>query len=495
MIRRLAAALLAAAVAASCGAEPSPSSPPASPAIAATAPASAPAAVSQAAPASSPPRAPASAPAQTQTPTSAARPTPPPAVPADWPGYHGGGSEPGVATSFPAANHPAVAWSTPLDGAVYGQPIGVDGMIITATENDSVYRLDPSTGAVVWRNHLGTPVRLSTLPCGNIDPLGITSTPAYDASTGSVFVVAETQGPKHTLYALNPKTGAVRWSRSVDTRGDSPSTHQQRAALLVANGRVYIGFGGLAGDCGQYVGEVVGVPVTGTGSTIAYRVPVEREGAVWSAGAGPIVDPAGHIYVSTGNGSSTTAYDGSDSVIELSPTLHRLGYFAPGVWANDNARDADLGSMAPALTAGGWVFIAGKNGTGYVLMQGHLGGVGGQVSSSPVCAGFGGSAVSGRTIYVPCADGIRRVTLSASGRIHVDWGTTTGAGGPPVLGGGAVWTVNISSGELYALRASSGAVVGRVSLGAVPHFASPTLWGGLVLVGTMHGATAVKPAP
>jgi hypothetical protein len=32
-------------------------------------------------------------------------------------------------------------------------------------------------------------------------------------------------------------------------------------------------------------------------------------------------------------------------------------------------------------------------------------------------------------------------------------------------------------------------------VGPVPHFASPTLWDGLVLVGTMHGVTAIRANP
>jgi outer membrane protein assembly factor BamB len=83
-----------------------------------------------------------------------------------------------------------VRWSKKLDGAVYGQTILVGTNAVAATENNTVYALNVSTGAVVWSRHLGTPARRSALPCGNIDPLGITGTPAYDVATGSVFVVA-----------------------------------------------------------------------------------------------------------------------------------------------------------------------------------------------------------------------------------------------------------------------------------------------------------------
>ena len=105
----------------------------------------------------------------------------------------------------------------------------------------------------------------------------------------------------------------------MDLPGDIARNHQQRPALAVANGYVYIGFGGMAGDCGQYVGEEVGVPAA-TRLHISYRVPVAREGAIWATG-GPVIDASGNLYVSVGNGSSTTTYDGSDAVLELSPRL------------------------------------------------------------------------------------------------------------------------------------------------------------------------------
>ena len=433
------------------------------------------------------------APGATSPPTAAPSPSSTSQPLGEWPVYHLNAGRTGYLADFPApSGSPSKAWSAGLDGAVYAEPLVVHGRVIAATEGDSVYALDPLGGAVIWRQHLGTPVSLSTLPCGDIGPLGITGTPAYDPASDSLFAVAEVTGPHHVLFALNPDTGAVLWSRNVDLPGEDPTTHQQRPALAVGNGYVYIGFGGLAGDCGQYTGKVVGVPTGGQGSTIAYRVPVKREGAVWATG-GPVLDSAGNLYVSTGNGSSTTTFDGSDSVVELSPTLQLLSYFAPPSWAADNASDADLGSMSPVLVPGGWVFIAGKSGTGYVLHQGALGSIGGQVSSATVCTGFGGAAQNADTIYVPCSGDIAAVQIGAEGSIKMLWRTKSGAGGPPVVGGGAVWSVDIDNHRLFALDPATGAVLESLDVGSSPHFASPTLWRGLVLVGTLGGVIAVKP--
>ena len=413
---------------------------------------------------------------------------------ADWPVYHRDAARTGLDPAFPALRGPlAVAWSRPLDGAVYAEPLVVSGAVIAATENDTVYALDPASGRVLWTRHLGSPVRLSSLPCGNIDPLGITGTPAFDPLSGSLFAVAEVQGPRHLLFALDPSNGLVRWSRGIDLPGDDPATHQQRPALAVANGYVYVGLGGLAGDCGQYRGEVVGVPTSGQGTTIAYRVPVAREAAVWAT-PGPAIDASGNVYVSLGNGSSTTTYDGSDSVLELSPALQLRSRFAPSTWARDNATDADLGSLGPVLVPGGLIFIAGKSGTGYTLRQGSLGGIGGQVASAPICGAFGGAARLDTTVFVPCQGGLRAVRIGTDGSIHVAWHTGSGADGSPVVGGGAVWSLDLGAGVLYRLDPATGTATGDVSVGAVPHFASPALWGGRVLVGTMRGVVSVGAA-
>src|SRR5262249_4763219 len=144
---------------------------------------------------------------------------------------------------------------------VYGQPLAIGDMVYAATENDTVYGLVARTGAVRWKTHLATPMSRRDLPCGNIDPLGITSTMAYDPASGLLFALAETTGAHHTLYGLKASTGAVAIRRAAEPPEGDPVAHQQRGALTVLDGRVYIPYGGLAGDCGQYIGSVVSVPI------------------------------------------------------------------------------------------------------------------------------------------------------------------------------------------------------------------------------------------
>jgi hypothetical protein len=80
-----------------------------------------------------------------------------------------------------------------VDGAVYSQPLywvppgGGAARLIVATENNFIYALNAATGGQIWRTSLGAPVPLSELPCGNIDPMGVTGTPAIDPTTGIVY--------------------------------------------------------------------------------------------------------------------------------------------------------------------------------------------------------------------------------------------------------------------------------------------------------------------
>jgi outer membrane protein assembly factor BamB len=427
----------------------------------------------------------------------AGRQAPSTAVPsagADWVTYHGDAARSGTAAQVPPVGRPAVAWRARLDGAVYGQPLVIGDTVIAATEGDTVYALDRRTGGVRWKRNLGTPVPLSALPCGNIDPLGITGTPVYDPSSRRVFVVAETTGFHHVLAGLAVADGTVQVSRDIPAPDGQPRVDQQRAALALAHGRVYVAFGGLDGDCGPYVGSVVGVPATGKGPLVSYRVSTSREAGIWASG-GPAVGQDGTLYVSVGNGAATSgAFDSSDSVTALGPDLRVRAVFAPRTWAADNAADLDLGSLAPAVLPGGRILIAGKRGTAYLLHAPALGGVGAQITEAPVCEAYGGPAHVGTIVYLPCMHGGTAAVDTRGDKIRVLWRGSAEAPGSPVVAGGAVWVLDWNSGRLYALNQATGKVIHKVDIGETPHFASPTLWGTLVLVGTMEGVVALSGA-
>lgn len=361
----------------------------------------------------------------------------------------------------------------------------MSGHVVVATENNTVYSLDLFSGAVVWKQHLGDPVDASTLPCGDIQPVtGITGTPAADVAAGRLYVVAFLRGFHHVLFTLSLVDGSVVTQQVVDPAGSVPSVQQERGALAIWSGHVYIPFGGLYGDCGNYHGYLVAVPAVGTvvGSpTLVYRTPVASEAGIWGP-AGPTISASGSVYVVTGNGSATQSFAYSNSVIELSPDLQVRSFFAPSNWRALDASDLDLGSVGATFVSSiGAVVAIGKDGVAYLLNAGQLGGVGGQIASRSVCAGaWGGTAWSGQRVWVPCSDGLVALDLTESS-ISVAWRAPHPRLGSPIVAAGALWAIEPESGRLYALDLTSGAVLYDLSLGQARHFSTPAATEGFLV--------------
>ncbi len=429
------------------------------------------------------------------TPTFSATPTlsvtPSVSKNANWTTYHYNNARTGYLAKQPDPQQLTRAWEVHLDGAVYAEPLVINGHVIVVTEGDSLYSLDATTGHVQWHTNVGRPVPRSTLPCGNIDPLGITGTPVYDSQTDLVFAVAEVSGPVHILVGVDLSTGHIRVRRSVDIPGMDPRAHQQRAALALSKGLVYIAYGGLAGDCSDYHGWVVASHTNGKGSLLAYQVPTSRQGGIW-APSGPAVDTKGNVYVSVGNGAATQGgWDHSDSVLRLSPTLHLEDGFAPKGWRQENAMDADLGSMGPLLLPGGLIFADGKSGLGYLLKAKALGGIGGQALVMHICQAFGGAAAAGSVIFIPCINGLREARVGPGAHLKLGWRAPKKVTGSPVVGGHMVYSLDTHDGVLYALDTKTGAVIATVPVGETNRFATPALYGSYILVGTLKGIVAV----
>lgn len=427
----------------------------------------------------------------TPTPTPTLTPTTAPDPPADWTTYHQNNNRTGYIANTPDPQKLTQAWNKQLDGAVYAEPLVVGQRVLVVTENDSFYAFDRQRGNQLWHTHVGTPVARTSLPCGDIDPLGITGTPVYDPASGLVFAVAEVAGPAHVLFGVDVATGMVKLHRSVDIPGMDARAHQQRSALALSHGMVYIAYGGLAGDCSDYRGTIVAARTDGSGSLLSFRVPTPREGGIWTP-PGPSIDSAGNLYVAVGNGEVTSgSWDHSDSVLRLSPTLHLEDGFAPVNWRNENATDADLGSMGPILLPHGWIYADGKAGLGYVLKASHLGGIGGQVASIELCRAFGGAAAIGSQVIVPCLSGLRSIKVSSSGQVTPGWHAPSGIQGSPIAGGHTVYALDIH-GVLFALNSDTGTTRASVTVGTVNRFATPTLSGNMVFVGTLSGIVAVN---
>ena len=277
--------------------------------------------------------------------------------------------------------------------------------------------------------------------------------------------------------------------RTADIPGMDPRAHQQRAALALFNNMVYVAYGGLDGDCSDYIGTVIASRTDGTGQLYSFRIPTPREGGIWAA-SGPAIDASGNVYVAVGNGAITQgAWDHSDSILRLSPTLQLEDGFAPTQWQQDNASDADLGSMGPILLPGGLIFADGKTGLGYLLHAGALGGVGGQAKVASICRSFGGAAALGSTLFVPCTDGLRQVQVGPGTSLSLGWHAPIPITGSPIVGGHTVYSLD-PGGTLYALDVASGNTRTTLSVGTTSRFATPTLSGNQVFIGTLAGVVA-----
>jgi outer membrane protein assembly factor BamB len=401
-----------------------------------------------------------------------------------------------VASAVTSVNTASPAWSSPvLDGQLYGEPLVSDGHVYVATENDTVYALSATTGAVLWSTHLGTAVPAGLLSCGDISPtVGITGTPVIDQARSELFVVADEMRnghAAHMLVGLDTGSGRTELNQNVDPTGATPTALLQRTGLTLDAGRVVFGYGGNYGDCGTYHGWVIGVPEAG-GTAANFEVdggPGQTQGAVWMGGAAPVVDASGHIWVTAGNGSVLSAgqgYDDSDSVLELSSNLTLLQYFAPATWPSDNAADKDM-ATAPALLSDGQVVAAGKSRVVYAVNGASLGGIGAQQASLPNACGDeieGGMAVAGTTVYLPCLSGIAAVQVSSSpASVRLLWSSVVGSGSP-IVAAGLVWSI-ARNGTLYGLDPATGTVRQSAAIGPpANHFPTPSVGAGLLLAPT-----------
>ncbi|MGC1374077.1 MAG: Ig-like domain-containing protein [Candidatus Sulfotelmatobacter sp.] len=298
-----------------------------------------------------------------------------------------------------------------VDGYVYGQPLLISNLtmgdgtthnvLFAATENDTVYAFDADSNAgtnagLLWSTSLLNPSLSETpLTGGPISPVeGVTSTPAIDATTNTIYVVSTqvsaAAGGTFRLNALDITTGLQKPGSPVQITAevnggqgnDTTLTTSclQRAALLVLPGSpasVFIGFG----SC--HSGWLLAYTYDGstfTQSGVFNSSPnlqgegtYASAGGVWMGGGGPVSD-GNYVYITTGNGpwDGETAF--SDSVLKFTQTLQMEDYFTPFVYAYMDCADADLAAGGLLLIPGTTELVSGgKTGKIYVTNTGDLG--------------------------------------------------------------------------------------------------------------------------
>ena len=267
-------------------------------------------------------------------------------------------------------------FSTQLTGAIYGQPLDDQGVLIVTTEADWIYGLDPVTGAILWQRQVGTAFNESSQEgCGDLTLSGITATPVVDSTTGIVYFtdkqyVSGNSGPsQYWLNAIDPQTGAEEPNFPVLYQGpaDNDPTQSfnayyqdQRPGLLLLGGVVYAAFGSTC-DYGTYEGWVIGVSTSGS---ITTRWSDEAgqgqtaQGGIWQSGSGIMSDGAGSMVVVTSNGATPPApAPGNTPPSALGQSVVRLNvqsngklkpvdFFSPTNAAQLSAIDADFGRVA-----------------------------------------------------------------------------------------------------------------------------------------------------
>jgi putative pyrroloquinoline-quinone binding quinoprotein len=316
---------------------------------------------------------------------------------------------PGLTYERARGLRPDPSFNATFRGQVYAQPLlwrdpGTGaGVLIVATEEDEVYAFDEKTGAQVWKRTLGEPVLLSAaFHCGNIWPLGVTGTPVIDPARATLYLdaaIMRDNKPRHEIYALSLVDGSIEpgWPVDVATamRGRfDPTTQNQRGALALFGGKVFVPFGGLAGDCGQYHGMILGVSTTEPGKVASFSTRA-RSGGIWAPGG--VSGDGKSLFAATGNTFFVKEWGDGEAVLRFAPDLAGpvapRDYFAPSDWRDLDNGDLDLGGTAPlpldvpsAKGVRKLILAIGKDGDAYLIDRDNLGGIGGQLARSPVAA-------------------------------------------------------------------------------------------------------------
>jgi hypothetical protein len=459
-----------------------------------------------------------------------------------------------------------------VDGNVYAQPLFLPGLdipgkgkhnvIFVATEHDSVYAFDAaasSSTSPLWQvsfirqDKSVTTVSSDDVNCPFIQPeLGITATPVIDPATRTIYVLARTKEAqtggwvyRQRLHALSVTDGAEKFGGPVliqaRIKGDKflgfqrqvdfdPLRENQRAALLLSRGNVYITWASSC-DVGPYYGWVMAYDAHTLAQTGVLNVsPDARESGIWQSDAGPAADADGNVYLITGNGKFTAASGGrdfGDSVLKIafgSTGLEVRDYFTPSNESHLNDTDGDFGSGSPVILPDQpgahphLVLAAGKEAKIYALDRDNLGKFHKGDDSNAfqvVNAGaqsFGAPAYWNGHVYYFLSEDVLRDYALQNGRLSarpVAEGSTrfTDPGATPTVSAngtndGTVWVISSKTWNgpdrnaiLFAYDAAnvnrelynSEQNAPRDRAGFAVRFAIPTVANGRVYVGTKRG--------
>jgi len=381
-----------------------------------------------------------------------------------------------------------------ISGHVYAQPLYIEGgpngpMVIAVTESNNVYALHADTGTVIWsRTDIGTPAPQGS-PCpGNILPVGITGTPVVDLASRSLFFDALISGNpnKHFIYSLNVDTGATRanWPVNVDNAvpGFVSGIQEERGALALVNGIVYVAYSGWVGDCGPYHGWVVGVDINSPSTVMSWATDAEG-GGIW--GHGGVASDGTSVFVVTGNTFTSPGdpWSGGEAIVRFNAGPVFSDFWAPTNWQNLDGGDTDLGGCSatvidvPGANPSQLVLALGKDHNAYLLDRNNLGGVGSAVAtmnvSNATLRGTSSAAYqTGEGTHFAFHTGesgeLRSYIINAATppTMALAWNISQGGRGSPWvtttdgINNAIVWIANVEGdGKLYGYNGDTGAVI------------------------------------
>ncbi len=311
-----------------------------------------------------------------------------------------------------AARHLRIdtTFTTSIAGPVYAQPLyfsagpGGHDVLIIVTERNEITALDAADGHPIWSSTVAVPVPRAMLPCGNIDPLGITGTPIIDRPSRTVFFDAMSTPDggatlRHLVFAVSIDDGSIRPGWPVDVSARIPTfdsrVSNQRGALALLHGVLYVPYGGHAGDCGNYHGTVIGIAIADPAAPIGvYAVPA-RAGGIWAPGG--VSSDGTDLYVATGNTFGAMTWQHGEAILRLHPgpvfTATPTDYFVPTNWRYLDRIDLDVGGSAPVIfdapgaTPSQLIAAFGKNGNAYLVDRQNMGGIGPGIVTQTIARG------------------------------------------------------------------------------------------------------------
>jgi hypothetical protein len=306
-----------------------------------------------------------------------------------------------------------------FDGGLYGSPLyledgpGGKGAFFVGTTTNAVYALDEATGATLWMHSIGAPPAQTGVGCGNVFPVGIIGTPVIDAASRTIYVAGAVGDAaaimRHEIHALDVDTGQERtgWPVNVSAMTtpaglafNSPAQNQ-RSALALVGGILYVAYGGHAGDCGRYHGWVVAVDTAHPTRTGAWATGGERGEGIWAAGG--LASAGDGVFAVTGNSLSNAAvHEDSEEVVHvtgLASVDRTRGIFFPGSWRSMDGGDADFGASnavafsLPDATPSVVIAAFSKSGLFFLLDPNDLGGLDGHLHTLDLTPPGGTAAI------------------------------------------------------------------------------------------------------